>query len=108
MKEQIKDSFKESFQHKAPSEFTDKLMSRLAKEEQTQPTLIPKAYLFFIVAGFVLAILLVLFSTKNTATVAVATSQFLELMFKIMPGLILPLCIAALFFLQQLFHYRKI
>lgn len=108
MKEQIKDSFKESFQHKAPDEFTNKLMEELAKRKQAQVSLLPKAFLWFVVLTFVLGLSLILISLESSIDTALPISQVLNFMYRILPGLILPLCIAALLFLQQVFHYHKI
>lgn len=108
MKDQLKESFRATHIHKAPEGFTDKVMADIAQQKSKHDSLVPKTFLWFFGLTFVAAILLILFIKGSEVSLSLSISKVLSIYYQILPSLILPFCIATLFLLQQVLHYKKI
>jgi hypothetical protein len=105
--EEIKEALKEDFLKKAPEGFTNKLMLKIEYKKKEQVHLLPASTLRFIFvtsAIFILTSILVLYKKEG---IQIPLDTYLASYYQVAPLLILPSCIASLYFMKELFHYRK-
>ena len=108
MKEQLRSTFRAAHSTKAPADFTEKLMDKIAQSKQQQVSLVPKAFLWFFVLVFTVTIIGVVIMNGAQGSTTLPIQQYLNLYYEVLPSLILPLCVSALMLIQQVFHYKKI
>lgn len=105
--EDIKDALKEDFLKKAPEGFTDKLMLRIEhkKKEQMHLLSVNTLRLIFVTSAiFILGSILVLYKEEG---IQIPVDTYLAFYYQVAQLLILPLCIATLHFIKELFHFRQ-
>lgn len=108
MKDQLRESFREGQVQKAPARFTEQIMHKIEQQKTKQKALVPKAFLWFFVTAFIATIVAVLFTADVQSSNSLAIDGLLADYYKLLPSLVLPLCIGTLLLIQQVFHYKKI